>query len=158
MIKFFLSSALITPCLIMPLMGFTSGVDHTLKAHSTSFEAAYIEPQLKELDNCMAAELDVYFHENYITLHSAEYIAEGVELAKDCNNPTYTITPIIPTTSHIDEDTITNTRLSELTLMLKAHGVSSRIGDTVVQETYDSLSDNGRTAKIKIAFDQSDNA
>ncbi len=158
MMKLLLSTAAIAPCLFISLTGFSTGIEKNIKANLPSFEEAYIEPQLEQLSNCRPAELDVYFHENYITMHSAEYIAEGVELAKDCTLPRYTITPIIPTTSHIDEETIVKTRLSELKTMLEAHGVSSVIGNTVTQDTYDSLSDNGRTAKIEIAFGQSDNA
>lgn len=156
MIKLLLSSAFIAPCIILPLIG--SANTSNMAFTTPSFEDTYIEPEFKQLENCRAAELDVYFHEDYVTMHSAEYVADGIKRAEDCKNATYTITPIIPTTSYADEDTILNTRMSELTLILEAHGVEAVIGNSVVQQDYDSLSANGRTAKIKISFKQSDTA
>lgn len=157
MLKLFLCSAFIAPCFIIPFTG-TSAESYITKYETTSFEEAYIEPEFSQLENCKAAELDVFFHENYITSHSAEYIAEGIELSKDCGDAKYVITPIIPASSDDKAADIVDTQTKELSLILKAHGVNAKVARTDKQAEFNSLSANGRTATLKIVFNQSDTA
>ena len=150
MLKLLLCSAMIVPCFIIPFTG--AAKNQMASVYKTSFEDAYIEPELRQLERCKAAELDVFFHENYITTHSAEYLAEAIEIAKSCGNADFSITPIIPTVSHIDEGDVLNLQTEELTLILKAHGVDAKITKADIQSEYNTLSANGRTATLTIKF------
>ena len=153
MLKLLLCSVFITPCLIFPFIGSASS--EMISFDKTSFDEAYIEPEFDLLGNCETAVLDVFFHEKYITMHSAQYISEGLKLSKECQNANYVITPIIPTTSHVAQDIIVETRTAELADVLEAHGVNAVIGKATHQKDFDSLSANGRTATLKIVFSQS---
>ena len=150
MLKLLLCSAMIVPCFIIPFTG--AAKNQMASVYKTSFEDAFIEPELKQLERCKPAELDVFFHENYITTHSAEYLAEGIEIAKACGNANFSITPIIPTVSHINAGDVLDIQTEELSLILKAHGVNAEITKADVQSEYNTLSANGRTATLKIKF------
>jgi len=120
---------------------------------TTSFEAYYIEPEFESLEACETAELDIFFYNRYVTMHSAEYIAEAVEISERCNEVEYVIQPIQPIYTS-DEvmgvEEVTDIQTRELFLILKAHGVDAKIAKTQVQSEFDSLSENGRTAILKI--------
>ena len=156
MLKLLLCSAMIVPCFIIPFTG--AAKNQMVSLHKTSFEEAFIEPELKQLENCETAELDVFFHENYITTHSAEYLAEGIDIAKSCGKADFLITPIIPTSSHIDAVDVLDVQTQELSLVLKAHGVNATVTKAIIQSEYNTLSANGRTATLKIIFNESHQA
>ncbi len=149
MSKLLLCSAVIAPCLILPFSASSVGKQDVVY-DKVSFEEAYIEPELNLLDKCQSAELDVFFHENYITTHTAEYIAEGIELSSNCKNIDYVISPIIPASSAADTRDTLDVQTQELSLILQAHGVKAKISEPQIQSDFNSLSANGRTAIIKI--------
>lgn len=157
MLKLLLCSALLAPCFIMSFSA-SSVESRGVTYNKISFDEAYLEPELDRLDNCQSAELDVFFHENYITTHSAEYIAEGIELSNTCENARYVITPIVPASSQIDASDILNIQSDELSLVLKAHGITPVIAEPHVQTEFNSLSANGRTATLKIVIGEGDSA
>lgn len=156
MLKLLLCSAFIAPCIILPFTG--NAKSQMVSFETTSYEEAYVEPEFEQLENCEAAELDVFFHENYITSHSAEYIAEGIELSGICGDASFIITPIIPSASHVSASEVLTTQTRELSLILKAHGVTARVANADVETEFDGLSANGRTATLKIVFEDGTNA
>lgn len=157
MLKLLLSAALVAPCFIIPLTS-SSAEPESVVYNTPSFETTYIEPELERLEKCKSAELDVFFHENYITTHSAEYIAEGIKLSDACTKASYVITPIIPASSHIDEKDVLNVHTEELSLILEAYGIYPVIAGADVQTEFNSLSANGRTVTLKIVIKESDSA
>lgn len=156
MLKFFLTAVVITPAIIYPFVG--SAKSKMVSYNKVSFEDVHIAPEFKQLENCNSAELDVFFHENYITTHSSEYIAEGLELSANCGAASYTITPVVPSISYVSEDEVRGSHAQELLLVLKAHGVNAKIANTEFQDDFNSLTANGRTAKLKIDFNESANS
>jgi hypothetical protein len=156
MLKFLLTAAVITPAVIYPFVG--TAKSKMVAYNKVSFEDVHIAPEFKQLENCKSAELDVFFHDNYITTHSSEYIAEGLELAANCGTASYTITPVVPSISYVSEDVVRGPHAQELLLVLRAHGVNAKIANTEFQDDFDSLTANGRTAKLKIDFDKNSNS
>lgn len=153
MLKLLLCTAIISPCLIVP---FVSASDDTKPDFGKdSFEEAFIAPEFEKLESCETAELDVFFHKQYITFHSAEYVAQGLELTADCGSAKYTITPVVPSISYVDKEVVIDVHTQELLLILEAHGVTAQVGDAVFQKDFNSLTANGRTAKLTIAFGES---
>lgn len=155
MSKLLLCSALIAPCLILPFSASSFG-KQDIVYDKVSFEEAYIEPELDRLDNCQSADLDIFFHENYITTHTAEYIAEGIELSSNCKNINYVISPIVPASSGEDARELLNIQTQELSLILEAHGVKATVSEPQIQSDFNSLSANGRTAILKINISDGD--
>lgn len=156
MFKLLLSSAIFTPCIIAPL--FFSAASDVPVFETNNVQTAYIEPELDKLERCQDAELDVFFHDEYVTLHSAEYLADSIEIAKTCGNARYIVTPIDPKSvgisTRIDESVYTE----EVSLLLKAHGVDVEHSSALTHTEFNGLSANGRLAKLKISFDDQDNA
>jgi len=157
MLKLLLCSAIIAPCLILPFTQ-SSAESPIVEPEVNSFEVAYVEPELTSLESCENAELDVFFYDNYITTHSAEYVAEGVKLSQDCKNVSYIITPIVSESSRADAEDILHVQADELALILEAHGVTPKIAEADTQTEFDALSANGRTATLKIVFEDGDSA
>ena len=158
MLKLLLCTAILSPCIVMQ---FVSAIKtEAVEYNTTSFEAYYIEPEFERLEACNTAELDVFFHDQYVTMHSAEYIAEAVEFSEKCDEVEYVIQPIQPIYSSdesmgIEEVTVMQAR--ELFLILKAHGVEAKIAETQIQTKFDSLSENGRTAILRIDIKNTNN-
>jgi hypothetical protein len=151
MLKLLLGSAIVSPCIFLQVAGSVKA--EAVSYNAPSFEAYFIDPEFERLESCDAAELDVFFHKQYVTMHSAEYIAEAIALLEKCDEVEYVIQPIQPIYSPDDDlgsKEITDIQVNELSLMLKAHGVDAEIAETKVQSEFDSLSENGRTAVLKI--------
>lgn len=155
MFRLLLCSALITPWFILPFSASSVSMQN-FDYNKVSFDEAYIEPELDRLDKCQSAELDVYFHENYITTHTAEYIAEGIEISSNCKNISYVISPIVPASSGSDANDILDLQTQELSLILQAHGVKATISKPQIESDFNSLSANGRTAILKINISDGD--
>jgi len=153
MLKMLISSVALSPCFLWAVAGAQK--PEPVEFSTPSFESYYIDPEFERLEVCKAAEIDVFFHNQYVTMHSAEYIAEAIELAKKCEDVEYMIQPIQPIYA-LDEamgpEEATEIQAEELLLILKAHGVDAKITETQVQSKFDSLSENGRTAILKIAL------
>ena len=64
----------------------------------------------------------------------------------------------MPSIAYVSEDDVRGTQAQELLLVLKAHGVNAKIANTEFQDDFDSLTANGRTAKLKIDFDKNSNS
>jgi len=105
-------------------------------------------------------ELDCYAtgNLNVKTSHSAEYITAGLELSSACSAASYIIIPVVPSNSYIDENDVLETQTQELSSLLNAHGINAKIADAEYQQDFNSLSANGRTAKLKITFSESVNS
>lgn len=151
MLKLLLCTAILSPCIVIQLTGAVNA--GAVEYDTTSFEAYYIDPELERLEACDTAELDVFFYDQYVTMHSAEYITEAVDLSEKCDEVEYVIQPIQPIYSSDDNmgvAEVTDMQARELFLILKAHGVDAKIAETQVQSKFDSLSENGRTAILRI--------
>jgi hypothetical protein len=160
MLKLLFCSALIAPCLILPLANSAeiAAISYN-SANSVDFEDAFVEPVYKSLENCETSELDVFFHAEYITFHSAEYIEEALSLAKDCGSVEYVINPIQPSitpATNADETALVEAQTNELVLVLEAYGIDAKVGPTDVQDEFNSLSVNGRAAILKIMINNNE--
>lgn len=159
MFKLLLSSALSIPCFVMAFSGpdQAKGVEYDF----TSFDEYFIEPVFQDLDNCKTSELDVFFHNEYITMHSAEYLAEALSRSSDCSGAKYVILPIEPTSTRahgLKQEELTAAQAKELSLILEAHGVEASIAPTDVEDEFNSLSVNGRNAILKIIIEDGKSA
>jgi len=152
MLKLLLCAAVLSPCVIMQVAASVQVEE--VEYDKPSFESYFIHPEFEQLVSCQTAELDIFFHDEYVTMHSAEYIAEAVILSKKCDDVEFTIQPIQPiysTHDAMNAQEMTEIQVNELSLVLEAHGVDANIADTQVQSEFDNLSENGRTAVLKIA-------
>lgn len=148
MLKLLLCSALMAPVFVLAFTS-TSGAS-LLKSDGIIADPTFVDSQLTNLQNCQPATLDVFFHEGYVTLHSAELIAEGVHATKFCTGAKYVITPIA-TRNETDTEIIAQT--TELSLMLEAHGVKATTSSPVTSTQFDTLISHGQAAALTVNFD-----
>jgi len=148
MLKLLLSAALIGPALILPVMALS---DQTVPTLDTKFESVYIDPELKKIDLCNDASLDIYFYEDMITLHSAEYLSEGVTQLHACESSAVEIQPVLNINPTDTDRELLDARISELTLVLDAHDISVDILPVSISKEANALSMNGRAAIVKFS-------
>ena len=155
MFKLLLCTVFIAPCIILPFAG-TSAASNEIE--TVSFDEAYVSPELAKIESCEAAELDVFFHDAYITMHSAEYLAEAISLSDDCGSASFTIAPIVPVSSTDQDREMLQVQTDELVAILDAHNVNAKVAEAEIQSEFDSLSVNGRTAIVKIELNTGQNS
>lgn len=154
MLKLLLTSALFTPCIMFQCLN--SGDVDKVAYSATSFDEHFVEPVLENLEACKTAEIDIFFHDQYITMHSAEYLADAISLSSSCEGAKYIVKPIQPSTSrtaHMGQEELIKAQTQELSYLLEAHGVVSEINPTDVEDKFNSLSVNGRAAILRIVID-----
>lgn len=154
MLKLLLCSVILAPCFVIPFVGTANDV--MADYDTTTFEDAYIEPELAKLKNCQNANLDVFFSEGYVEYHSAEYLSEGIKAASECGNVNYVLQPVEVSSSKNAFDKSVSDETNELILLLKAHGVSAKLMDPKVQKKYDSFIINGRSVILQIVIEGKD--
>ncbi|GGX69955.1 hypothetical protein GCM10011309_19980 [Litorimonas cladophorae] len=150
MLKLLLSSICAVPCILAPIFsqsGFEFG-DYA----TASFDEAYVEPNLNQLDNCKSANLGIFFHENYLESHSAELVRLSLEAAETCNDVEYIIQPISSAKANAQDLEMTAARTHELSQTLEALQVKSTVAEPVKLKNADNLYLNGRTAILKIVI------
>ena len=148
MLKLFLCSALFTPVMIVNAMSAQSS--EAVKYNTTSFEDAYVKPELHKLKNCESAALNIFFHDKYLEKHSAELLGESVKTASLCDDIAFIIEPITMKQPQTTYQSTLDDQVQELSLTLHAHGVEAKVAEAVVQEETDTMILNGRTAILKI--------
>lgn len=156
MLKLILATALVAPCFALP---FVNGAGAEVVSYETaSFEDYFIAPELAQLEACNSAQLDVFFHGELITTHSAEFVGEAVALSSSCGDATYVIRPIAQDSFTDMQAAEVLQQANELLAVLEANGVNAKIMDTEVQKTSDNLTLNGRAAILNIDVDNSEAA
>lgn len=155
MFKLLLCSVFIAPCVILPI---TSQDTAPSQIEKIGFEEAYVTPELDKIKACGTAKLDVFFHDAYITMHSAEYLAEAINLSDSCASADFTIVPIRSDETTEDEHERLKAQTAELAAILEGHNVTAKISAPIVQEKTDSLTMNGRSALLRIDLKSGENA
>ena len=150
MLKLLLSSMCAAPCILAPI--FTQSSLEFGDYSTASFEEAYVEPNLNQLDNCKSADLGIFFHESYLETHSAEFVRLSLEAAETCDDVEYIIQPIFPATANDQDLEKVAAQTHELSQTLEALHVKSTVSEPVKLENADNLYLNGRTAILKIVI------
>ncbi|WP_409433106.1 hypothetical protein ACJ3XI_01025 [Litorimonas sp. RW-G-Af-16] len=148
MLKFLLVSVVLLPCFIAP---FAFSSDLMKSNASTTFRETYIDQPLEKARNCEDTNIDVYFYDTMITMHSVEYVNEAVSALEECATPTYTIAPILAK-SHTQSDVEQlEAQISEMVAVLEAHKIDAEVDDIRVDKTRNNLTINGRTIVLEIS-------
>ncbi len=151
MFKLLLSAVAMAPVIMFGVSG--PAETKAQKFETISFEEYFIEPVYKQLGNCESADLDIFFHDEYVTTHSAEYIAEAISISSNCSDTEYYIHPILIGSSLFEakeNSDVLEMQTEELLSLLKAHGVNPKIAGVQIQRNFHSLAENGRTAILRI--------
>ncbi|RKQ69229.1 hypothetical protein DES40_2028 [Litorimonas taeanensis] len=97
-------------------------------------------------ESCSQIDLDIYFHDQYVTMHSAEAMNDTVERAKDCNVETILVTFI--ETADAPNPAVK----TELMAYLEALEVAHLTETHTLQREEDTRSLNGHAATLSFVM------
>lgn len=150
MLKLFFASSAMIPVIFMSL-NVQAGNEGAAAAPSEiqSYEIS-MEERLDRIGQCLPGEIPVYFHDTYITQHSAELINTASDITRDCNIESFSVTLY-----NTDEEPETLTgRETEIDLYLEATNSGVPVETRVEEGKRDSLWLNGRRAVIEFEFNE----
>lgn len=141
---FFASSALI-PVIFLSLNVQAESSAEPDKTESLSYNTS-VEQKLEEMGDCQSGEIPVYFHDQFITQHSAELINTAAEVTYNCEIEAVNVV------LYNNEETpeMMSGREEQIISYLQATDLKAPIDATVEDGNRDSLWLNGRRAVIEI--------
>lgn len=155
MLKLLFYSAVLIPLVSLPWI--TTKADAVPQASvDLSYEAKITEPNVEALTNCDAADVPVFFHDDLILTHSAEFITESLQAAKACGSVDLTIIPVVPDDAEARDLELSKIRMAELNAYIGAvterANINARLEqvEKPVTDEVSTLYMNGRAAIIQI--------
>lgn len=109
----------------------------------------YVEPAVEKLSECQNADMSIYFHDIYITTHSAEYIFDGVRALSACQNVEFEIIPLMAETGNQKERALSLRQAGELQEYMRVAGFEAKISPLRVDSA--GSPDSGRAALLRIS-------
>ena len=151
MLRLLFSTAAILPIAVIPWLtdegdALADVPVTTATATSASLDA---DPALAALADCTTEELPVFFHDSYVTLHSADYVHQGLDAAAACGAVDITIVPVLPANAAPDEADESRARTAELAALIDAIGLDARVAEASVAPS-EALFLNGQAALLRI--------
>ena len=155
MLRLLFCSAALLPIGIVPWM--TSEADVMSEIMTTQTYAERVtDPSIDALSDCDVGELPVYFMDDLITSHSAEFIAEGFTAAEGCGSFDITIIPVLPKSAGDVEKSHSAQQTAELSAYIQDAANISRVdvridvADFPREDDISTLYMNGRAAILRI--------
>lgn len=148
MFKLLLCSVFFAPLVVLPLSAST---DRKIESYSADFDSVYIDPELEKIDACENADLDIFFHEKFITTHSAEYLAAGLSSVSDCASGDIAIQPVLSSDATSADEDLLKAQITELELIIQAHDFGAKVLPYRAVKSADAFSLNGRAAIVKFS-------
>ena len=149
MLRLLFCSAALLPIAVIPW--FTSEAT-TIEATAADVTYAELvrEPNIEALSDCDTGELPIFFHDNYVTTHSAEFIQQGLSAADGCGELDVVIVPVLPEFAESDDFAESVERTAELREMVLNNGLDVTVASEPIQDDASALYVNGRAAILRI--------
>lgn len=125
-----------------------SAIPDRFEAPVTSTQGSFDETFAK-LESCETNEISIYFHDEYITFHSAEIINEAMLRVADCDIDQVNVT-LLDTASG---DRPVSAAKSELMAYSKAHNLDTFVRYDIAKTADTTETLNGLTATVKFVVD-----
>ncbi|MGB3456848.1 MAG: hypothetical protein WBG08_06945 [Litorimonas sp.] len=155
MLRLLFCTAAILPIAVIPWM--TSEADTAVPAvQEASYAELVTDPSIDALSDCETGELPIFFRDDLVTTHSAEFIVEGLEAAEGCGSVDVTIVPLLPEEAAASDHAESEARAEELALYVEAAAdqgnvdVDLGVAQEPVEEEISTLYMNGRAAILRI--------
>ena len=145
MLKLFFASSALIPVIFLSLNVQAESSAGPDKTESLSYNTS-VEQKLEEMGDCQSGEIPVYFHDQFITQHSAELINTAAEVTYNCEIEAVNVV------LYNNEETpeMMSGREEQIISYLQATDLKAPIDATVEDGNRDSLWLNGRRAVIEI--------
>lgn len=155
MLRLLFCTVAILPIGIVPWM--TSKADTLdVELADATYAELVADPSLAALSDCETGELPIFFHDQYVTTHSAEFIIDAVEAADDCGEVEVTIIPVLPEYADADIERESVARTAQLaeyvdaTARVTQADIRIDISEAPFKDDISTLYINGRAAILRI--------
>jgi hypothetical protein len=118
-------------------------------ASSTQSFSETVEETFDDLEACQTNEISVYFHETYVTYHSAEILNDAMQIVTECHINAVNVT-LLDTPS--DKQPVPTVR-AELQAFGEAHDLAEFIRYDVAEIDHNTETLNGLAATIQFVVD-----
>ena len=145
MLKLFFASSAMIPVIFMSLNVQAENKDNITASSQDQSYVTSVEQRLDRMSECSSDEIPVYFHDAYITQHSAELIHMASEAAQNCEVKSFKVTLF----NNDEEPEMMADRKNEINLFLKATDAGVPVQTNIEEGERDSLWLNGRRAVIE---------
>lgn len=154
MLRLLFCTVAIAPIAILPWV--TQEADAIeADAVDSSYAELVRDPSIDALSQCEEGRLPIFFHDELVTMHSAEFIHEGLAAVESCGDITVEIIPVLP--AHAESEDIAESlhRTAELQELVRLSGAKAVVADEPRRPEGSSLYLNGRAAILRIEPQQS---
>ena len=152
MLRLLFCTAAIIPIAILPW-----ATEEADAIEADVVDASYAElvrdPSIAALSQCESGELPIFFHDELVTTHSAEFIHEGLEATQDCGAVTVEIVPVLPVHAETEDLAESLQRTAELREIVRLSGMEAVVSPEPQRPEGSSLYLNGRAAILRIEPD-----
>ncbi|MGB6231705.1 MAG: hypothetical protein WBF53_16430 [Litorimonas sp.] len=155
MLRLLVSTAAILPIGVISWMSSTKASVEPVAVEETYAELV-TDPQLDALSDCEAASLPIFFDEEDVTVHSAEFIQSGLEAAEDCGPLDVTLVPVVPEAEELQDLAESDARIQELAEQVTTSAsfthadIDMDVAEDPREEEVATLYINGRAAIVRI--------
>ncbi|MDB2438305.1 hypothetical protein N9W89_06280 [Hellea sp.] len=148
MLKLLFCSTLMVPFIY--LQAFKSDDAPIIEANTPSYQD-FVETKLENFEQCQDTNITLYFHDTYLTSHSAEYLGESIKTAAPCDYDAATIITRIPENASNETRAMLKEQSEELMAFVKAYDTPYDIDQKVVEIEVDTSYLNGGTSFVSFS-------
>ncbi|NNE57278.1 MAG: hypothetical protein HKN36_04140 [Hellea sp.] len=133
------------PCILLPLMGSGHSFAHANYNNIDDQTPA----EFSALGQCKPTDIELFFEGELMRFHTAEFLTDAIQTAKDCGDAYVEISPIKSENTFLNPHAENN--VEEAILYLESHDVEYQVIDPIhVPADQDYAYNDGHTVSIRI--------
>ena len=146
---------LLTTSLLGPFI-FFSGAE-VLYAKSQFQELDELSPldrKVVSMSKCEASDLYIFFHEEYIEMHSMDHLSSAIQASTDCDIKKITVSYAAQESESLDDTQTYYQRSEELKYIFNTHYSTNSVSFNTDFDVVDTVIADESVAKISFEFDK----
>ena len=152
MIRFLFCSAAIIPVFFLPGVLQGSEADATPEAKPNTY-VEFTNEKLEHLQDCESDSIGIYFHETYVTTHSAEYLQSAVDAVSHCDTPHIKLINLVQEDATPDETKLAKAQADEIEAFVESYDLEADLDRITRSVEANTRTVNGRAVLVEFDFD-----
>ena len=153
MLRFFFCLIFIAPVFFLPGLFGNLNADATVEIQEDTYDA-FTDSKISALSNCESESIPVYFSDEYVETHSADFLNQAVGATSNCDNATIRIVNLKFANMNQDELALADVQAKEATEFVKAHKTDADVARSARDVELDTRGINGRAVIVEFEFNQ----